>query len=224
MRLTSKPDVLRLQAKRDVDGLVQALGYRADPRIQDAASDALVAIGELSISPLIRALASPTIQASAMHTLRRIGVLSIDALISVLKTDERENVRTAAADTLADIGMFAIEPLIATLVHRSPQVRSTAIKSLMAIGPLAVEPLISQLADKDHPAQVRIEILKALTQFGTPQATSALLAAAKKDSAQEVREYAARALGRHDLIVEKVAPPRPPSATQIQRGLSRCFH
>lgn len=224
MRLSSRPDVLRLQAKRDVSGLVQALGYRADAGIQDTASSALIAIGEPALPPLIRALATPNLQAPAMTTLRKMGVLSIDSLINVLKTDKRASVRTAAVSILSDIGMFAIEPLVVTLVHKETDVRNSAIDALIAIGSLAVEPLISQAQDKSHPVYVRIDSLRALAQLGGSQATSALLVAAQNDSSPEVREYAAKALGRSDILV-KPAPlaSQPVPEKNRPRGLSHAF-
>ncbi len=223
MRLSSRPDVLRLQAKRDVDGLVQALGYRADASIQDAASDALIALGELAIPPLIRSLAVPHLQTPVMTTLRNLGVLSIDPLINVIKTAEQLSVRKASAEILAGIGMFAIESLVATLLHKSPEVRNTAVEALLAIGPLAVEPLIAQLKNKYHPEYVRLDALKALTQLGGSQATSALRVTAQNDPSTEVRNRAADALGRQDLLVKPVTRPPQPTPTNQPRGLSHTF-
>ena len=133
MRLSSRPDILRLEAKRDVGGLIQALGYRADPKIQQAASNALTVIGEPAIPALVQAVASPTLQNPAMAVLRNIGVLSIEPLINVIKTDQREHLRKSAVKVLADIGMFAIEPLVSTLTHTDPEVRSAAVDGLLLI-------------------------------------------------------------------------------------------
>ncbi len=223
MRLSSRPDVLRLEAKRDVGGLVQALGYRADPKIQQAASNALTVIGEPAIPALVQAIASPTLQNPAMAVLRNIGTLSIEPLINVIKIDQREDLRKSAVKVLADIGMFAIEPLVSTLTHTDPEVRSAAVDGLLLIGALSVEPLIIQLNNSNHPNYVHFDVIKALMKLGGSQATSALLNTAQNDPSAEVRKCAADALGHQIPRAEPTAPPPKPTPPTRPRGLSQRF-
>jgi hypothetical protein len=223
MRLTSRPDVLRLKAKRDVDGLVQALGYRTDGRIQDAALEALIAIGEPAIPSLIQVLAVHSLQDQAATALRKIGIIAIEPLMNVLRTEQRQRVRKVAGQILADIGMFAIDPLVMTLQHKNDIVRQSAVEVLAAIGSLAVEPLIAQLNNREQPEYVRLEIIKALSEIGGPQATSTLLILAQNDPSPDVRKCAAASLGRHDLL-EKPATPMPDlPPVNRSRGLSKRF-
>ena len=218
MRLSSRPDVLRLQAKSDVDGLVQALGYKADPRIRETAADALVAIGSSAIPALVSSLSSSHLQVPAMVVLRKIGVLTINPLLNVIKTDKRQHVRKAAEQILSDIGMFSIEPLVSLLSNTNPEIRQSALDTLVRIGSLSVEPLIKQLKKLNQPEYVRLDAIKALSILGGSMVTPALLQAAQNDPSVDVRKKAAEVVGRHDLVTESAKSNPQPVQKEPLRG------
>ena len=122
MPLFGPSDVAELKAKRDIPGLIEALGDDEDARVRCAAADALGDIGDpLAVEPLI-------------------GILS----------SEHETVRMAAAEALGKIGAPAIPPLIAA--HRSGGMyrRAAAVKALVLTGDdRAVKPLLASLRDYD---------------------------------------------------------------------------
>ena len=56
MALFGPPNVEKMKAKKDVKGLIKALGYKKDASVGKAATIALVEIGEPVIEPLIAAI------------------------------------------------------------------------------------------------------------------------------------------------------------------------
>jgi HEAT repeat protein len=142
----------------------------------------------------------------------------VEPLIAALK-DGDQGVRRSATEALVKIGGPAVEPLIAASIDQD--VRKYAARALGRIGdPRAVEPLSAALEDQN--GDVRIAAAEALGHIGAPAveplmaafkrqgvrrwATEALvkmggpavepLIAAFIDGDQDVRKYAARALGR----------------------------
>jgi len=101
-----KPNIERLKARWDVEGLVEALNHR-DYRIRKKAAEAL---GEMKAEE------------------------AVDALIKTLK-DENSEVRKAAAYALGRIGdERAVRPLVEALKDESLDVRFEAAKALKEIG------------------------------------------------------------------------------------------
>ena len=100
------------------------------------------------------------IRGHAMRVLhRRFGEQAIGPLIKSL---ERDDVRTFASSTLGMIKEPAVEPLIQTLKHEDHNVRGSAV---MALGKIkdtrAVEPLFEALAVEED-EEVKSEIAKVL--------------------------------------------------------------
>src|SRR5450756_1043634 len=90
MLLFGPPNVPRLAAKRDADGLIKALRYRNDVAIQVASSRALGELGDpRAVDPLLAILddkASPAL-AAATEALGRLGdPRAVDPLIQALAT------------------------------------------------------------------------------------------------------------------------------------------
>ncbi len=134
MPLFGPPDIAKLQAKKDFDALVKALGYQKDWHIRSAAATALGQIGDIrAVEPLIAHLG-----------------------------DEAEFVRGPAAAALGQIGdPRAVEPLIAAL--KFVVTRNSAAAALGQIGdPRAVEPLIAALTDfRSIPDVVEMTVMVA---------------------------------------------------------------
>lgn len=56
MPIFGAPNVAKLEAKKDISGLIRALGYRKDGAVREAAMPALVRCGAAAVTPLICAL------------------------------------------------------------------------------------------------------------------------------------------------------------------------
>ena len=98
MPLFGPPNIAQLEAKRDTQGLIKALGFK-DAAIRMAAADALAPLKDpMAVEPLV-------------------GLLG----------DEHPGVRRAAVAALSARGGFrVVEPLVSALEDRDPEVRATA--------------------------------------------------------------------------------------------------
>jgi len=123
----------------------------------------------------------------APHPIFTSRAHEVDSLIAAL-ADPDTDVRQAAAAGLAEIGVPAIEPLIATL---GVWEYGAAIQALAQIGAPAVGPLIAKLTDPD--ATIRRGATEALGWIGNAQAIEALIAALADPDA-DVRKEASFAL------------------------------
>ena len=119
MGLFGPPNIIKMEAKRDVEGLIKALRYRRDKKdeyrhVAQAAADALGYIGDVrAIEPLIVALEVSHLGENALSALRKFGALTVEPLITALKHN-KYYVRKGAATLLGNIGdVRAVEPLIA---------------------------------------------------------------------------------------------------------------
>jgi HEAT repeat protein len=178
--------------------------------------DKCVALGALAVEPLIAALKdqySWTRKAAAEALGEIKDRRAVEPLIAALK-DQYSWARQAASEALVKIGAPAVEPLIAAL--KDKDVRASATEALVKIGAPAMEPLIAALKDKD----VRKAAAEALDHLGWKPAQDesagwywmakhdwdkcvalgALavepLIAALKDENSDVRQAAAKALGK----------------------------
>ena len=136
-----KPNVEKLEKKKDVEGLIKALKCKKTPKIRDRAAEALGKVGgEKGVEPLIQAL-----------------------------KDEELFVRKTAVKALGEVGdERAIEPLIQALkdTHRGAQEEISW--ALEKIGEPAVGSLIQAL--KDEGENVRLETSKILGKIGDARA------------------------------------------------------
>ena len=121
MPLFGPPNIAKLEARKDIDALVKALGYQKDWHIRSAAATALGQIGDIR---------------------------AVEPLIAVLQQDEATIARESAAAALGQIGdARAVEPLIA--MFKVPAMTNTAAAALGQIGDArAVEPLTAALTEK----------------------------------------------------------------------------
>jgi HEAT repeat protein len=167
---SSKPDVERMKADRDVEGLIKALGYGKDSNVR---SEAAMALGGLFDGRIVNALA---------------GALA----------DEDANVRMDVVQALGRLrDPRAPDALAIAIKDPDPGVRSMALKILISyIHSLKVEPdvdgLVRAIAIEDH--YIRLNAISALGEVGDERAVAVLVDASLKDPYYPVRFEAAEAL------------------------------
>jgi CheY-like chemotaxis protein len=105
--------------------------------------------------------------------------------------------RKRAVGLIVQIGMPAVEPLIAILKDKNRDVREAATEALIQIGSPAVMPLIAALGDRD--IDKRAAAAKALGAIGDAAAFRPLIMALR-DEDSDVRRLAAGALERLGLV------------------------
>lgn len=110
MGLFGPPDVEKMKAKRDVKGLIKALGYEKNA-IRKSAAEVVGEIRDASaVVPLIATLEDKDweIRHSAAEALGKIGdARAVDPLITALK-DKDEYVRQATAEALGNLGSLVL--------------------------------------------------------------------------------------------------------------------
>jgi HEAT repeat protein len=167
--LGRSPNVEKMKARRDLPGLVKALGYKKNPAVREAATEALITIGEPAVEPLVSALGSrdSDVSGAAAEALAGIGsARAVDALIGALKS---RGMREAARGLGSAGAVRGVEPLIAALRETS---MVEAAEALGRIGDArAVEPLVDALTHSG--GDVRLAAAMALDKLGWEPGTPA---------------------------------------------------
>jgi len=196
--LFGPPDVAQLKAKRDIQGLIKALGYSADPAVRRAAAAALGEFGDArAVEPLILALKNPDWErdwhdtAAAADALARLGAPSVGPLIAALEWHSKV-VRVSAAGALAAIGRPAVPDLVVLLGDADLETRETAGQILAEIGGAALEHLIEALDDPMTGRRQRAA--RVLGEIGDRRSVEPLRRALL-DPLAGVRQAAAKSLG-----------------------------
>ncbi len=153
MSFLFRPNVDKLKERRDVEGLIKALGYQ---RNEEVRRQAAVALGDIhssfAVQPLINLLSTDPswhVRSAAAGALGRcLDVRAVEPLIAALAKDESFDVRAVAAWSLGSLrDPRAVEPLIAAL--QDPSVRKQAAGALRWLRDArAVEPLVALLQDE----------------------------------------------------------------------------
>jgi HEAT repeat protein len=216
--LFGPPNVERLKARGNVEGLVKALSYKKDDTVRRAAALALGAIGGTeAVGPLIAALkdGNSAVRRCAASELGDIGdARAFEPLISRLSDSDR-SVGHAAARALAKIDAErAVDPIARLLEDRDCDTRIAAAEVLGEMRhPRAAEPLIAAIEHATgvrsdggrtlhhgwHPHRqaaeaVRRAATRALSLIGEPALEPLLAACSHRD--QDVRQAATGLLGR----------------------------
>ena len=205
------PDIEKMKARRDIEGLIEALGYKKDEGVRKAAAQALGEVGAGSVPVLIRLFRDFERAAGAGAALVQIGAPAAPALLLALDEPDK-TVRSGSLAALAqiiyarqdaDLCRQAVIPLSACLVDSSPAIRLNAVHALNeAVRLLAADrglkaKLTSRLAERlyDTDNEVRQEAAFGLAQLADAGALNALIASLK-DPQGGVRSNAAWGLGR----------------------------
>jgi HEAT repeat protein len=186
------PNVVKLQARNDVQGLVRALGYergRIRRPVGAAAAQALTLMGDAAVESLITALhdSNKYLAEQAAQVLGQIGdERAFQPLLTILEDREQEpEVRRAAINALAALDAArAVEPLIRILERQEHRwdryVRPEAARVLGRIGDeRAVEPLIAAFSSAGDLSLHRATA-GALEKVGDQRALAPLIAALGK--------------------------------------------
>jgi hypothetical protein len=213
--LFGPPDVQKLKANRDIEGLIKALDYEKDLSVRSAAADALGKTGDArAVEPLITILkdGDKDVRKAAADALDKLGWkpdLGEDGTwYWIAKKDWRK---------CAIIGASAVEPLITVLKDRDKDVRKVAAYALdklgwksdhgedsawywiakedwekcVDIGTPAVDALIFVFMDGD--TEIRRAALLALREIRDARAVKPLIVALE-DKDKYIRTVAAEAL------------------------------
>ncbi len=167
------PNIDKMQAKGDVEGLIDALGYDKGNRRKSVTvrKDAAKALGELgderAVEPLIDALTQEVdigVSDTISVALGKIGSPAVEPLIAILRAGEALD-RLRAVEVLDTIGdERAIEPFIIALKDEDRDVRKAAAWGLAKTGTPVVEPLVALL--KDDYKWARAAAAKTLDELG----------------------------------------------------------
>jgi HEAT repeat protein len=162
MGLLKAPDVARLRARGNVEGLVRAANYKRDPEVQRQAREAL---GEM-IDFLIRELQTRNLRKLMVcrDALVACGEPAIDAMIFVHTDRQSLHRRQDVTFVLGQArATKAVPVLIVALRDTDPMLRKLAADALGKIGDArAARPL--HVATKDDNVQVRKSAAKAYEQ------------------------------------------------------------
>ena len=218
-----RPNLQKMQDKKDMAGLIKALTDKED-EVSITAAKALGAIGDKSsVQPLIASLKKSHLRLAATEALGRIGGnIPVEPLFELLSVGNVA-VRIKAIKALGQIGdARVVNVLCKALKDDNFKVRSTAANTLQniglpddpstqvwysmikrdkslvtSLGDAAIEPLIDGLKDSD--ADVNKFAAEALGQLGDARAVPLLIALLKdgdvrKAAAEVIAEFGATAV------------------------------
>ena len=161
--------------ERAIGPLIAAL-RDAEWNVREAAQDALAQIGPPAVEPLIKALREYHIRTFVIQVLGKIkDERVLDPLMVQLRNEEFKDVATKA---LVEVGVPAVERLMAMLNDKEKNVRKHVVMALGEIGVAeAIEPLIDATRDEDW--AVRLQAIAALDLIGDERGKPAIKALMK---------------------------------------------
>jgi HEAT repeat protein len=161
--------------ERAIAPLITAL-RDAEWNVREAAQDSLAQIGSPAVEPLIKALREYQVRTFVIEVLGKIkDERVLDPLMAQLRHEEFKDVATKA---LVEVGIPAVERLMAVLNDKDKHVRKHAVMALGDISlPEAVDPLID--ATKDEDWAVRLQAMAALDKIGDERGKPAIKALTK---------------------------------------------
>jgi HEAT repeat protein len=197
------PNINRLKARRNIEGLIKALEYPKDNQVRIKAARALGELGDMrAVEPITQALkyyVSSDLQVAAAGALGQIGARQSDSalrgrviapLCAALKDIGHEG-RQAAAAALEMTGWHPGQDELGAFYWATKREWSKCIQ----IGAPAVKPLIAEIKDYYSGGTLSKEAAIALGQIADPSALEALTAATHDESVL-VRRGAVAALGQ----------------------------
>lgn len=162
-----RPDVARLEARGDIEGLVSAAKYKKDPALAEQARLAL----EDQLGFLVANLGSRNLRHLVLsrEALKMIGQPAVDLLVDVLAKGDAGR-RCDAAVALGEIGLpTAVPALKKSLRDGDTMVRVVSVKALAKIDDPSVYGLVEK-ALRDPDEAVRHHARKSIRKLPGPQA------------------------------------------------------
>lgn len=187
-----KPDIWRLQAQSDTQGLINALSSD-DTGVRRRAAAALSALGAYDAIPALeKALATEADSTTRSH---------FQMVLVSLRQEQRHQNQAKAEDSR--LGESETAPISAEMQRLLDDLKSddedTVVRTIQQLkdkgNKVAVEPLIVIFNDPDTPVRVRLAVAEALLQLESAPVEVALLGALRSESAR-VRRNAAAILGQ----------------------------
>src|SRR5881396_377253 len=161
--------------ERPIPHLITAL-RDSEWNVREAAQDALAQIGSPAVEPLIKALREYQVRTFVIEILGKIkDERVLDPLMAQLRNEEFKD---AATKALVEVGLPAVERLMAVINDKDKNVRKHVVTALGEIGvPEAIEPLIEATRDEDW--AVRLQAIAALHLIGDERGKPAVKALMK---------------------------------------------
>jgi HEAT repeat protein len=219
MLLFGPPNIRHMHSRRDVRGLVRALGYKRAWKIRMEAAKALGELGDpVAVEALSAALHDPEagVRAAAARALGGIGdERAVAPLLAVLGKKvtfgyggapihafaAERDAKTAARDALVRLGAVAVAPLCTALTQPAADAASAAAHARGKIGDRRVVPALCAALQDRRPG-VSLAAAQALGEM-RDRAAVGPLCQALRCSDPSMQLQAAHALGR---IAEACAP------------------
>ena len=178
----NRPNLWRLQALADVQGLIKALEYD-DPDIRQRAAVALRALSAFEAIPAMRNVLANEDNPDAR-------TLITSALVHLLEEQQEESESAQPASPPDELTL-----LVAQLKSKDSGDIIHAAQALAALGdPLAVEPLVVLFNAMSQPANVRLAAAEALIELKSPPTVVTALVALRRPDGH-LRRIAAAMLG-----------------------------
>ncbi len=196
----------RLDRGEGVPTLIQMSGTSEDPWLVKEAVDVLARSGDPRALRVVRELVSRSdapaeARIAAMNGLAReyATTADVESLVRAYPTLTSDRLRDAALGAVAQVGGATSRRLLLEVVqdetHPSRQRRRAA--SLLDRAGVTVREVIGAY-DKVSDGEVRVQLIEAMAQAGTRDATRKLVAIAQGDTQPAARRRAISLLGRSD--------------------------
>jgi HEAT repeat protein len=199
--------------KKRIAKLLRVLAGSGKKERKEAVS-ALIALGSGAVRSLSEALYDPNDRNAAADALSKIGRAGVTALIEALKGDDKRAIAMKNTFESGEELITKYEPIQICVAHALGNVRnpSSLVRSTL------IEALTVRRDQRDfYPNSVRAAVAGTLGKLGKAGLPALVQALENEAEFHDVRENAARALGRIGASVEAVAPI-------LVRVLNRPFH
>ncbi|MCB0284610.1 MAG: HEAT repeat domain-containing protein [Calditrichaeota bacterium] len=190
------PNISKLKARRNINGLIKALSSKSiEIQVQAARS-----LGDLyardAVDALIVALKdwNYQVQVAAAEALGRIGnTKAIKPLIYTLR-DNNELLKKTVISALAAIGYDAVQPLVEILNDSNEKLQDYVIDAISELGDAAKRPIKNFLFDHSYPN--RPAMLKVFARIADKDSIDILIEILNSDPVFELRLASAEYLVR----------------------------
>lgn len=175
----NRPNIWRLQALADVEGLIKALEHD-DPDIRQRAAVALRTLSAFGAIPALRLVLSKENNPDARTIITA-------ALVHLLEEQQEQAEEHKAAPPPDEVTL-----LLEQLNSKNSNEAIHAAQALGVLGdPLAVEPLMALFNNREMPANVRLAAAEALIELKSPPTVVTALVALRRPNAHLRRIAAA---------------------------------